>query len=459
MAVDADAATSRGAARSGTFQVSDGYRHYVVWLLFVVYVFNFVDRQILSIVIEPIKKEFGLHDWQLGLLSGLAFAAFYSTLGIPIARLADRRNRVNIIGVSIVVWSAFTAVSGLAKNFWHLLIARIGVGIGEAGCSPPAYSIISDYFEPKKRATALSIYSMGVYGGSALGLLVGGLIADVYGWRMAFYAVGLPGLLVAVLLKLTVREPPRGFSDPGVSQSEPPPFTQVMTNLWAKKSFRHLSLAAGLHAFVSYGVSTFYSPFFIRNHAMTVAETGTWLAIVVGIGGLAGTYLGGATCDRYYAKTQDPRWYVWIPALTLVIVVPFGLIVYSWPDKYPALAMLTAYIAFAAAYLGPSIATTHRLVGSRERALASAFLLLILNFIGLGLGPMFTGALSDLFRHYLESQGVEASRALADGLRWSIRVAVVINLWAACHYYLAARTLREDIASGSGASAQVVARN
>jgi MFS family permease len=450
MAVDAGAAPGRSAQASAAFSAGNAYRHYVVWLLFVVYVCNFVDRQILAIVIEPIKKEFGLHDWQLGMLSGLAFAAFYSTLGIPIARLADRRSRVNIISISIVAWSAFTALSGLAKNFWHLLFARIGVGIGEAGCSPPAYSLISDYFEPKKRATALSIYSMGVYGGSAIGLLVGGLIAGEYGWRVAFFAVGLPGLLIALVLKLTVREPPRGWSDPGgADRGEPPPLEWVMGDLWAKKSFRHLSFAAGLHAFVSYGISTFYSPFFIRVHRMSVTEIGTWLAAVIAIGGLAGTFLGGAACDRYFARTQDLRWYVWIPAITLVIVVPFGLTVYSWPEKYSALIMLGFYIVFAAAYLGPSIATTHRLVGVRERALASAFLLLIINFIGLGLGPLFTGLLSDGFKYLLLSNGAETSVAVADGLRWAVRVTVVINLWAALHYYWAARTLREDVAAGS----------
>lgn len=459
MAVEAPSVGDRAASASGTdatgaFRASNAYRNYVVWLLFVIYVFNYVDRQILSIVLEPIKQEFDLHDWQLGMLSGLAFAAFYSTLGIPIARMADTRNRVNIITTSIVIWSAFTVVSGMARNFWHLLVARIGVGIGEAGCSPSAYSIISDYVEPKKRATALSIYSMGVYGGSALGFLVGGLVAHEYGWRAAFYTVGLPGLVVALILKLTVKEPPRGFSEPTpVVAAEPPPFKEVMGNLWAKKSFRHLSLAAGLHAFVSYGLSSFYSPFFMRSHGMSLGDVGAWLAVVVALGGLSGTYLGGAWCDRYYARTQDPRWYVWIPALTLIIVVPFGQVVYALDNTVAAMLLLTLYIALAAAYLGPSIASTHRLVGLRERALASAFLLLILNFIGLGLGPMFTGAMSDLFKEYFVSQGIAEKVALADGLRWSIRVTLLINLWSALHYYLAARTLREDIETGNRARA------
>jgi MFS family permease len=449
MAAMSDEAVAQAEPAASEFSCSSTYKHYVVWLLFIVYVFNFLDRQILSIVIEPIKKEFGLHDWQLGVLSGLAFAAFYSTLGIPIARMADHRNRVSIITASLVVWSAFTAVTGFAKNFWHLLIARIGVGVGEAGCSPPAYSIISDYFEPRKRATALSIYSMGVYGGGALGFLVGGNVAQVYGWRTAFFVVGVPGILLALLVKATLREPPRGFSDAvQVPIEPPPPFLHVLKTLWSKPAFRHLSIAAGLHAFVSYGVSTFYSPFFIRSHGMTVGEIGSWLAFVVAVGGLSGTFMGGALCDRYFGKTGDPRWYLWIPAITLIVNVPFGLLVYSLQPKYPALWMLIPYIALSAAYLAPSIASTHRLVGLRERALASALLLLILNLIGNGLGPMFTGFLSDVFNGYFVSEGMDKTQAVAEGLRWAIRVTVFINLWAALHYILGARTLRQDIATG-----------
>ena len=453
MVADTDVVKHQAAVHvssyQGEFRASTAYRHYVVWLLFIVYAFNFVDRQILSIVIEPIKNEFGLHDWQLGVLSGLAFATFYSTLGIPIARLADRRSRIDIITVSIIVWSAFTALTGFARNFWHILIARIGVGVGEAGCNPAAYSIISDYFEPKKRATALSIYSMGVYGGSAIGLLVGGQVAHVYGWRTAFFVIGIPGIALALLLKATVREPPRGFSDAVQVSNEPPPFRQVLARLWAKPSFRHLSFAAGLHAFASYGVSTFYSPFFIRTHGMTVAEIGSWLAFVVAAGGLSGTFMGGALCDRYFAKTDDPRWYLWIPALTLVINVPFGLVVYGLESKYVALCLLIPYIALSAAFLAPSIATTHRLVGLRERALASALLLLILNLIGNGLGPMFTGFVSDLFSGYFLSAGMDKPQAVADGLQWAIRVTVLMNIGSATHYFLGARTLRADIAAGA----------
>jgi len=439
------------------FKVSEGYRSYVVWLLFVVYVFNFVDRQILSIVMEPIKKELGLHDWQLGVLSGLAFAFLYSTLGIPIARMADYKSRVNIILWSLVIWSSFTAVTGLARSFWHVLFARVGVGIGEAGCSPPAYSLISDYFEPKKRATALSIYSMGVYGGGALGFLVGGFVAQEHGWRMAFYVVGLPGILLALLVKLTLREPPRGFSDGVKKVAEPPPFKKVLTDLWGKPSFRHLSFAAGLHAFVSYGVGTFYAPFLSRTHGMALAEAGRWLALVVAVGGFLGTYYGGWFSDRLYAKKPDPRYYILVPAVTLVLNVPFGLLVYGLEDKMNVIWSLIPYIALSAAYLAPSIATTHRLVGLRERAVAGAVLLLVLNLIGLGLGPMFTGLLSDKLNAYFAGQGMDATLATAEGLRWAIRITVLINAWAALHYWLAGRTLERDIAQGARARGELAA--
>jgi MFS family permease len=440
---------SHAEPKPSEFEASPGYRRYVVWLLFVVYVFNFIDRQILSIVMEPIKIEFGLHDWQLGVLSGLAFAALYSTLGIPIARLADYRSRVKIITWSLVIWSSFTAITGFARGFWHLLFARVAVGVGEAGCSPPAYSLISDYFPPKERATALSIYSMGVYGGGAVGLFVGGWVAQAYGWRTSFFVVGLPGILLALLVKLTLREPPRGYSENAHHViAEPPPFKQVLSRLWAKRSFRHLAFAAGLHAFVSYGISTFYSPFLIRSHGMTVAEVGASLSLVLALGGFVGTYYGGAISDRYYARKADARYYLWVPAITLIINVPAGLIVYGLHDKRVVLWSLVPYIALSAAYLAPSIATTHRLVGLRERALAGALLLLILNFIGLGLGPMFTGFLSDTFRTYLIDQGKEERVATADGLRWAIRVTVLFNGWSAAHYLMAARTLNQDIAEG-----------
>ena len=445
MAVETSQVQADAAAQPQEFRASESYRYYVVWLLFVVYVFNFVDRQILSIVMEPIKNEFGLHDWQLGLLSGLAFALFYSTLGIPIARLADNRSRVNIIALSLVVWSSFTAVTGFARNFWHLFFARVGVGIGEAGCSPPAYSLISDYFEPKRRATALSIYSMGVYGGSCVGLLVGGIVAQHYGWRAAFFVVGLPGIVLALILKLTMREPPRGFSEGGAhTVKDPPPMMLVVKTLWSKSSFRHLSFAAGLHAFVSYGVSTFYTPFLIRSHGMTVAEAGVWLAFIVAIGGLLGTYFGGTYADKLTQRHADSRYMLKVPAISNLISLPFAASAFMLSNTPAVLVCLFLYICFGTMYLAPSISATYRLVTPRERALATALLFLVLNFIGIGIGPILTGFISHTIGNNLVDAGMPAAQASADGLRYALSIIVFTFAWSTFHYYRAMRTLRQE---------------
>lgn len=453
--------TTRAGSDAQEFQCSEGYRQYVVWFLFVVYVFNFVDRQILATLMELIKKDFSLTDTQLGLLSGLAFAAFYTTVGIPIARLADKSNRVNIIAASLLVWSAATAATAFAKNFTHLFLCRIVVGIGEAGCSPPAHSLISDYFEPKRRATALSIYSMGVYGGSFLGLLVGGVVAQKYGWRVAFMLVGLPGLLLAVIMKLTLREPPRGFSEGGThTVKEPPPMLTVLKTLWGKSTFKHLSVASGLHAFVSYGVSAFYNSYLIRSHGFTVAEAGIWLAFIVGIGGLAGTFFGGTIADKLSQKHGDSRYLLKVPAISNLIALPFAVTAFATGSTALALVCLFVYICFGTMYLAPSISATYRLVGARERALASALLFLVLNFIGMGVGPTLTGMISETFKQWFVGQGaiaflatklgfavpvaISETQATADGLRYALTCIVFVFAWSTFHYYRAMRTMREQ---------------
>jgi MFS family permease len=427
------------------FQASNGYRNYVIWLLFTVYVFNFVDRQILNTLMQPIKDEFKFSDTQLGLLGGLAFAVLYSTLGIPIARWADRGNRVTIIAVSLFIWSLFTAVTGMARNFTHLLLARIMVGVGEAGCSPPAYSLISDYFEPKRRATAFSIYSMGIYGGVFVGFLVAGNVAQAYGWRAAFWVVGLPGVLLALLVKTTLREPPHGFSDTGRVAQDPPPVGEVLSTLWAKSSFRHLSIAAALHAFVGYGVTGFHAPFLMRSHAMNVAEVSNWLAFISVAAGLGGTFLGGKLADGYSTSRNDARWQVWIPGISTLLNVPLSLMIYLLPAKYAAIGFMLPALALGTMYLGPTFSITANLVSARERALAGALLLFIINLIGLGLGPLLTGMVSDAFKNHFAGQGQSELVASAEGLRYALAVMVCVNLWSAFHYMQSARTLRQDM--------------
>ena len=424
-------------------EFSPAYRNYALGILFVGYIVNFVDRSILSLLLEPIKIELSLSDSQLGLLGGLAFAVFYTFLGIPIAALADRRSRVKILAVSMVIWSAMTALCGLAANFWGLLLARIGVGVGEAGASPPSHSLISDYFPIEKRATALSIYALGIPFGTMIGSYVGGWGADTIGWRNTFFLVGLPGIFVATVILFTLREPPRGMSDGKLSAAdmpgappkvEAPAVKEVLAFLWAKVSFRHLSFAAGLHAFVSYGASTWNAPFFTRVHNMSSTDLGAALALVAGVGAI-GTFAGGYLSDKLSDRTGDKRWYFWVPGIATALMVPFQLVAYLYDGTVAAIASLCIVGILGPVYLGPSFAMTQALVSLRMRAVASAILLFVLNLIGMGLGPYLVGILSDLLN---PTFGIES-------IRYALCVAVLVNLWAGVHYLVGARTMRGDL--------------
>lgn len=426
------------------FKISNGYRWYVIWLLFAVYVLNFVDRQILTILVEPIRKDFNFTDTQMGLLGGFAFAVVYSILGIPIARIADRKNRVTIISIALFVWSFFTVLTGRAQTFAQLFAARVAVGVGEAGCTPPAYSIIGDYFEKARRTTAIAIYSMGIYGGVFVGYLVGAQVAEQYGWRMAFYVVGLPGIFLAFIVKLTLREPPRGFAEGVYVAPNPPPVKLVLSKLLTKATFWHLALASALHAFVGYGVNGFHPSFLIRSHGMTVGEVGTVLAVVSAISGIGGTWFGGWLADKLSQQRGNVRWQLWTPGFATLLNVPAAILAYTFADKDIVIAMLFISLVFGVMYLGPSYATMQRLVDVRERALGSAVLLLIVNLIGLGLGPTLVGVVSDLFYNSFLADGVAEQLAKADGLRWSLIVMVCINIWSFVHYMFAAKTLVRD---------------
>lgn len=435
---------------SKDFRVTDQLRWYVLWLLFVVYVVNFVDRQIMTILVEPIKEEFGFSDSQMGILTGLAFALLYATLGIPIASLADRKSRTNIIALSLLVWSLFTALCGFAQNFWHLLIARIGVGIGEAGCSPPAYSLISDYFPPAKRTTAISIYSMGIFGGVFAGFLLGGWIEHAMGWRYAFFAVGLPGVFLSIVVRLTLREPPRGYSEPGKFVAAAPGVAVTARALCKNPVFIHMAIAAALHAFVGYGVGGFTSSFLKRSHGMPLQVVGTWMAVITAGGGIVGTFLGGYLSERRMRKTGDQRHLLWIPAVSTLVNVPLQILaLVIWTRLDLPLLGSTPIILFlliptwliGSMYLGPTFALTQSLVSIRERAVAVAVLFFIINLIGLGAGPWLTGVLSDYFRSGLIESGTGEELATAEGLRFALLAMACVNVWSALHYFLAARYL------------------
>jgi predicted MFS family arabinose efflux permease len=412
---------------------SEATRRYALGVLVVVYTFNFIDRQILSILLEPIKQDLGLSDTQLGLLTGFAFAAFYATLGIPIARYADRSNRRNLIALALAIWSGMTALSGFAQNFWHLLLARIGVGVGEAGCSPPAHSMLADYFPANRRATALGIYSLGIPIGILFGFLAGGWINEFFGWRVAFFVVGVPGILIALVVRFTMKEPPRGMAEGRAVTGEQPGVMETFHYLWKKRSFRHMAFGGALTAFVGYGVVTWMPAFLMRSHGMQTGEIGTWLGLILGIPGGIGIALGGFLADRYGAR--DTRWFLWIVTVALLVAMPFSIGVYLAAGPYLALLMLVIPVALGNFYQATTFSQTQGLVTLRMRAVAAAVLLFILNIIGLGLGPQFTGIISDLLRPEFGEES----------LRWSLLICSLMNIWAAYHFYVAGKYLRNDL--------------
>jgi MFS family permease len=416
-----------------------GYRYYVLAVLTVVYAFNFIDRQLLVILQEPIKAELDLSDTQLGLLTGFAFAVFYVVCGIPIARWADKGVRRTVIALSLTVWSAMTAVSGLTQNYLQLLLARVGVGVGEAGGSPPAHSMISDIFDRQHRATALSIYSVGIYIGILGGFLLGGWVAEFFGWRLAFFVVGAPGVLLAIVLRLTVREPPRGWSEGSTHRvASAPPLVEVAQLLWSRRSFRHIALAASLQAFIIYAIGNWLPSYFLRTYDIGIGQLGTWMALTTGFGGGIGSFFGGWLADRLGAR--DSRWYLWAPASLTILTAPILLVLLTTDSLYFALLLVAPFNFLTAAYLGAVLAVSHNLVGLRMRALTSAILFFTINLIGMGLGPTSVGMLSDL----MTEAKVDAPLGYA-----MMAVGVTAALWACVHYVLATRTVRDDIARRS----------
>lgn len=415
---------------------------YIVAVLTLVYVFNFVDRQIISVLQEPMRLELGLSDTQLGLLQGLTFALFYVTMGIPLARWADIGVRRDVVALAVGVWSVMTAACGVAQNFTQLLLARIGVGIGEAGGSPPSHSIISDLFPPGKRALPLAIYSSGITFGVFLAYVFGAWVSDQFGWRSVFIALGLPGVVLALLVRFTVTEPRRGQYDPPGADGHPPAVADVIRILFSSRTFVHLSMAAALHAFVGYGVAAFLVSFYIRAYAIPVDQISIValpLGFIIGFGGAIGAFAGGYLADRL--SVRDARWALWVPGAATLIAAPFGAAAILSRDFEISLALYTLPLAFGYMYLGPTLATTHALVRPRMRALASAVLFFIVNLIGLGLGPTLVGVISD---HLAPAYG-------SDSLRYAIAATFGVNLWSALHYYFAARHLRGELETAASA--------
>ena len=414
--------------------ITPQYRRYAMLLLVLVLTASHVDRQILAILLQPIKLEMQLSDTQLGFLSGVAFAIFYATLGIPMAMWADRGNRRNLIALALTTWSGMTALCGMAANFWQLALARVGVGVGEAGSSPPSHSMIADMYPPADRATAMGTFSLGINLGLMSGFLIGGWVSQWYGWRAAFFTVGLPGLLLALTVRLTLREPPRGYAEGlHATTHEAPSLGTVVRFMASTPTLRHLAAGATLASFVGYGVVLWLPAFLMRSHGLQSGQIGTALAFLFGVMGGISTYVGGHLADRL--GKRDVRWNVWVVSVALLISLPFTIAAYLAPDIHTASWCSVVPALMGGVYLGPSFALNQSLVAVRMRSVASAILLFVLNIIGLGLGPQTVGLLSDFFQ---PQHGAES-------LRYALLCLSLVNVWTALHYFLAGRTLAVDL--------------
>ncbi len=406
----------------------------VLLILLVAYIFNFIDRQIIGVLAVPIKAELQLTDTQLSLMGGIAFALFYSGLAIPIAWLADRKSRVNIIAVSVALWSGFTALCGFAQNFWHLFLARMGVGIGEAGGVAPSYALISDFYPKERRARALALFSLGIPIGSALGVFFGGWIASHLDWRSAFIIVGLAGLPAALLVKLFIPEPVRGgFDSADGSASEPaPPFAEVAATLARTPSFWLLSFGAASGSILGYGLIFWLPSFFGRSFGLALADVAWFYGGIVLVGGVAGTWLGGWLGDR--TGPGDPGSYARIPAFCFLAAAPCFAAGLFAPNLWLGWALFVVGQMLALAWLGPIIAAVQHIVPPNMRATASASFLFINNLIGIGFGIFFLGFMSDrMTAAYGE-----------DSLKYSILFGLVFYLLSALIYLMASRRLARD---------------
>ncbi|GMN01900.1 spinster family MFS transporter [Erythrobacter sp. MTPC3] len=408
-------------------------RNVTLALLTITYFFSYMDRQILAILLEDIKADLLLNDTQLGLLSGFAFAIFYATLGIPVAALADRMNRVNIISIALALWSGMTAVCGLAQNFTHLLLARIGVGIGEAGSSPPSHSIIADLYPANKRALALSIYSLGVTLGAAAGQMFGGNLTYFFDWRVAFIAIGVPGVVLAIIVKVFATEPMRKAEPGAVDATETPSIGEGFKTIFANRAALWLILGVTLTSMIGYALTGWTPAYLIRSFGLNTLQVGNIVAPLLAIAGVASGlgsgWLANRLSDRFGMFAQP----LMIAALK-AIALPFLLWFYFAQDAVWAVGAYLVAVLFQSCYLGPTFALIQTLAPLRMRAVWAAVTLLIINLVGLGLGPTMVGVISDLF---VERHGDES-------LRYSLLVIASFTPLAIFAYWRSSVALKQQ---------------
>ena len=435
MTIETSAAKADEIAPAGAAAASGAA--YTLFILTLVYVVNYLDRQILGILLPYIQKEFVLNDFEGGLLSGTVFAVIYATLGVPLATLADRWSRRNIIAASLATFSLMTVLSGYVTQFWQLIVTRFFTGVGEAGTGPSINSMIADLYPPHKRAGALAFYSAGLNVGLLLGFFGGGWMLEHFGWRSAFIASGAPGLLLVFLLLLTVREPKRGGVDNLADTAPTPTLLETIRHLVKVPSFKWIAIGCGMSAFGGYAGLAFIPKFLIVSHHMTPVQIGVALSLLTGVCGAIGTYFSGYLADRF--GKRDVNWYMYVPIIATFIALPFAPIFYLTPSTTVALIAATGPATMGASYLGSSYAMAQGMVPLRMRAQTIGLLLFILNMIALGLGPATVGLISDLLRPY----------AGADSLRYALMTTMITGLLGAACYWRATKTLKGDLIRGS----------
>jgi MFS family permease len=433
--------SDRAAVRSGGLAITNP--KIMLFALLIVYILNFLDRQIVNILAEPIKGELGLSDTQLGLLAGPAFAVFYAVLGIPIARYADnaKTNRVLLISICLAIWSAMTAICGVAQNFVQLALARIGVGVGEAGCTPAAHSLIADSVPPEKRSSAIAFFGLGIPIGGLLGLIIGGVVNDQYGWRIALMLVGMPGILLAFVLPLLIRDPRRCADSAHFNTADSPikaklSIKDAVREVFASKAYLYVFIAASFTAFLSYGKGLWTISFFIRSHGLSTTEAGLAMAVALGISGIFGTWLGGKMADVF--GKSDKRHILTLPAIGMAIAAPILFAGYWAEDWRIAVALLILPTILNSAYYGPAYGCVQGLVRPEARAIAASLVVFGQNLIGLGMGPLLFGVLSDWLQPMAGDESV----------RWVLYGAAWLGLIPAFFFWRASLRLNAELKSG-----------
>lgn len=415
---------------------SQAYKRYVLGTLTLVCTLSFLDRGLILLLLQPIKEDLHLSDTQLGFVTGIAFGLFYATLGVPIARWADRGNRATITTIAIGLWGVTVMACLFVTNFVQLVFARIAAAVGESGSMPPTYSLVGDYFTgPAERTRAMAIYWLASPLAGLFSFGVGGWLNELYGWRATFFLMGIPGLLIAVLVKLTIAEPRVHRRRARMPEQQLPRMADVLATLWHQRSCRHLSLAIVLLWTMGLGLGPWYAAFMMRSHGMGTAELGVWFGVIFGFSGTVGILLGSYVAGRWFANNE--RGQMRVSAMMIASLVPCYVLFLLLPDKHHALiAMVPLQLVFAF-FFGPTFALMQRLVIDEMRATALALVMLLANLIGMGLGPQIVGILSDFL---MPSLG-------GDSLRYAMLTMSLVALWAAYHFWHVGRTVGEDLSA------------